>query len=50
MTISPTKGLIQWNVPPDFKGKATFTVSITDGHGGEALQSFTLEITPENKK
>ncbi|MBE0425171.1 MAG: Ig-like domain-containing protein [Nitrospirae bacterium] len=47
MTINPSTGLIQWNVPPDFKGKAPITVSVTDGHGGEAMQSFTLEITPE---
>jgi hypothetical protein len=47
MTINPSTGLIQWNVPPDFKGKAPITVSVTDGYGGEAMQSFTLEITPE---
>jgi hypothetical protein len=46
MTID-NSGLIKWNVPPDFKGKARVTVSVTDGHGGEASQSFTLEITPQ---
>ena len=50
MTINPTTGLIQWNVPPDFKGKAPITVSVADGHGGEVMQSFTVEIMPEKKK
>jgi len=50
MTIDPSTGLIKWNVPPDFKGKAPVTISVTDGKGGEALQSFTLEIIPEKKK
>lgn len=42
MTINSSTGLIKWNV--DFKGKAPVTVSVTDGDGGEILQSFTLEI------
>lgn len=49
MSINPTTGLIQWNVPPDFKGKTSFTAAVTDGHGGEAVQDLTLEITPEQK-
>jgi len=49
MTINSSTGLIKWNVPPDFKGKSPFTVSVTDGHGGEVTQSFTLEIGPEKK-
>jgi len=46
MTIDQT-GLIKWNVPPDFKGKAPCIVSVTDGQGGEAIYNFTIEITPE---
>lgn len=49
ITIDPTTGLIQWNVPPDFMGKTSLTVSVADGHGGEAIQSFTLEITPTKR-
>jgi len=49
MTIDPLTGLIKWNVPPEFKGKTPITVSVTDGHGGEVVQSFTLEITPETR-
>jgi hypothetical protein len=49
MTINPSTGLIKWNVPPDFKGRSPFTVSVTDGHSGEVTQSFTLEITPDKK-
>ena len=44
MTIDPKTGAIQWNVPPDVKGKTTFIVSVTDGNGGEATQSLTFEI------
>jgi hypothetical protein len=49
MTVDPSTGLIKWDVPPEFKGKTPITVSVTDGHGGEALQSLTLEIRPEKK-
>ncbi|MCX5718780.1 MAG: Ig-like domain-containing protein [Nitrospirae bacterium] len=49
MTIEQLTGLIRWNVPPDFKGKTTFTVFVNDGHGGEAMQSLTFAITPEKK-
>lgn len=49
MMIDSSTGLIRWDVPPDFKGRSSITVSVTDGHGGEAVQSFTLEITPELK-
>jgi hypothetical protein len=44
MTIDPKTGAVKWNVPPDVKGKTTFTVSVTDGNGGEATQSLTFEI------
>jgi len=49
MTINPSTGLIQWSVPSDFKGNASFTVNVTDGHGGEVMQRFTLEIMPEKR-
>ncbi len=50
MTIDTSKGLIKWNVPPEFTGKTPITVSVTDGHGGESLQSLTLEIRSEQRK
>jgi hypothetical protein len=46
MTINPTLGQINWNVPADYSGKASYTVSVTDGKGGEATQTFTLELRP----
>ncbi|MDH5767934.1 MAG: putative Ig domain-containing protein [Nitrospirota bacterium] len=49
MTINPTTGQVNWNVPPEFKGKASFEVSVTDGHGGEAMQSLTFVITPQKR-
>jgi hypothetical protein len=47
MTINKDNGQIQWNVPPDYQGKANIIIAINDGQGGEIMQSFTLEIRPE---
>jgi hypothetical protein len=47
MTINQENGLIQWNVPPDYKGRANIIIDINDGQGGEIMQSFTLEIRPQ---
>jgi hypothetical protein len=44
MTINQSTGLVYWNVPAEFKGKAPFMVSVSDGQGGESKTSFTLEI------
>jgi hypothetical protein len=50
MTIDPSKGLIRWNVPPDFKGKFPYTVSVADGVGGVATQEYFFEIIREKKE
>jgi hypothetical protein len=50
MTIDPAKGLIRWNVPPDFKGKFPYTVSVADGVGGVATQEYFFEIRREKKE
>lgn len=50
LKINPSTGLINWNVPPDFQGKALVTVSVTDGHGSEILQGFTLNLMLEQKR
>ena len=50
MTIDPSTGSIKWTVPADFKGKASLTVSVTDGRGGEAVQTLTIEIKPGQQK
>lgn len=50
MTINQSTGLVQWNVPPDFTGKASFTVTVTDGQGGQAVQDLAVNITPEKAK
>ncbi|SPQ00578.1 hypothetical protein NBG4_280015 [Candidatus Sulfobium mesophilum] len=44
MTINPQTGVVTWKVPGDFKGKAAFVVTANDGHGGEASQTFNVEI------
>jgi hypothetical protein len=50
MEIDPSTGLIRWEVLPETRGKHNITFSVTDGHGGEAIQSFTFEITPEQRQ
>jgi hypothetical protein len=45
MIIDPSTGLIKWSVPTDFREKISFTVSVTDGYGGETLQSLTVEVS-----
>lgn len=47
MTIDKATGLLRWDVPSDFRGKASVTVSVTDNQGGEGLQSFIYDIAAE---
>ena len=47
MTMTQS-GLITWKVPTDFSGKAPVTVSVTDGHGGEAVYNLAVVITEES--
>ena len=46
ISIDQKTGLVRWKVPPDFKGNAPFTVSVSDGHSGEATLSLSISITP----
>lgn len=45
MTVNPRTGLVTWNVPLDFKGKAPFTVAVNDGKGAESTFVFDLDIS-----
>ncbi|MBI5042997.1 MAG: Ig-like domain-containing protein [Nitrospirae bacterium] len=47
MTIDPKTGLVQWKVPAEFKGKASFTVGAADGKGGESSYTLTIDIKAE---
>ena len=49
MTIDPSTGLVRWEVPEDFQGKAAFTVLVSDGQGGETSQKLSVEIKTEKK-
>lgn len=49
MVINPATGLIRWDVPADFKGKAPITVSVTDGQGGEAIYQLAFTVEPPKK-
>lgn len=44
MSIDSSTGLIKWNLPPDFKGEAPAIISVTDGHGGEAMYNIKVII------
>lgn len=50
MTIEPSTGLIKWNVPQNFTGEATASVSVSDGHGGEATYNIKVTIGATEKK
>lgn len=50
MSIDQATGLIKWNVPNDFKGEAPATISVSDGHGGEAKYNIKVIIGVESKK
>jgi hypothetical protein len=45
MTMDPQTGKVQWEVPRDYLGTATYTVTASDGNGGTARYTinFTLE-------
>jgi hypothetical protein len=49
LTIDPVTGQISWNIPTDFKGRASITAAANDGQGSEAKQIFYVDITPGNK-
>ncbi len=44
MTMDQKTGMIQWQMPADFRGKTAFAVSVSDGNGGEAKKDFAFEI------
>jgi len=46
MTVDTKTGFIQWQVPSDFAGKSQYAISVTDSHGGETIETVTLEIRP----
>ena len=50
MTIEPGTGAIRWTVPDGFVGTAPVSVTVSDGHGGEAAYPFSLTIREEAPK
>lgn len=47
MTIDANTGIVQWKVPLEFKGKASFIVSVADSKGGESSYTLTVDIKAE---
>ena len=50
MTIDKSTGMIRWNMPVDLQGKISFSVSVSDGNGGEAKQAFVFDVRPEPRQ
>lgn len=50
MSIDPSTGIVRWNVPPAFDGRAQYTVVVNDGHGGEATLTVDVETRKEGSK
>lgn len=42
MTIDPSTGVINWTPTAQQRGKQTVTLTVEDGVGGSAIQSFTI--------
>lgn len=49
MTINPSTGLVQWDVPLNFKGKVSYTISANDGNGGESLYNLDTTVGFERR-
>jgi hypothetical protein len=49
MKIDSSSGLITWDVPASFAGKAPFTVVVSDGNGGKASQKLSVDIKAGSK-
>lgn len=47
MTIEPKTGLVRWMIPAEKREKASVSILVTDGHGGEAIQSFVLDVSSQ---
>ncbi|MCZ2341135.1 MAG: putative Ig domain-containing protein, partial [Bacteroidales bacterium] len=47
MTIDPTTGALTWTPSADQLGNSVVTVTVSDGQGGTASQTFVVRVTPE---
>jgi hypothetical protein len=50
MTIGKDTGVLTYNVPAEAFGKISFTVSVTDGQGGESAKEFHLDVTSRTEQ
>ncbi|PWB67591.1 MAG: hypothetical protein C3F14_01675 [Deltaproteobacteria bacterium] len=47
MRIDRATGWVRWETPPGTTGRVPFTVTVSDGSGGEATARFTVTITEQ---
>jgi hypothetical protein len=48
MDINDSSGVIVWKSTSNYVGEQEMKIVVNDGRGGEAIQSFTLNILPNN--
>jgi curved DNA-binding protein CbpA len=46
MIINSTTGLVRWNIPREFVGETSYSVSVSDDYGGETTQDVSININP----
>ncbi|HZW37525.1 MAG: putative Ig domain-containing protein, partial [Deltaproteobacteria bacterium] len=47
MHIDRATGWVRWKTPPGTPGRVPFTVTVSDGSGGEATARFTVTVTEQ---
>ncbi len=45
MTVDTSAGTVSWSPTPDIDGVFSIEVAVSDGHGGQAVQAYTLELS-----
>jgi hypothetical protein len=46
MTLNPTSGLVSWTPNNAEVGFHTVKITVSDGNGGSATQTFTIQVMP----
>lgn len=44
MTVDGSSGSVKWEVPAAFIGDEIVSVAVSDGHGGESIKTFSVDI------
>jgi len=44
MTVDASSGSVKWEVPAAFIGNEVVSVAVSDGHGGESIKTFSVDV------